>query len=513
MGNGEWARQRAMGNGSVCELRSPIAYCPFPIPQPSGQPAPFPSECGPVRLGRTAGWRLVGCLCIGVGCGAVGVRGQSAQPVEPVPVEPATTEPAEPLGTPVSPGPPEVNIEQPEVEAPPPPPPEEPEAVLWLRDGRRITGFLAEPPGGAAPGTVVLRIGGLPTRFGPELVDRVEVLPPLLERYRAMREAIDGHDPDELVRLAEWLLSRKQYALAVAELERAVEVRPGHAAAASMLLVARGQRDLAARAGRPSERAPGGDGAGGRRPVRRAFPTLTPEQINVIKVYEIDLKSRTPPRVVVARETMLKLFEANAGSAHVPATAEAREEILRWPPWKQLELMFRLQARDLYGQVKVVGNPPVMERFRDDLHRTWLLNACSSTRCHGGEEAGRLFLNTSRPNSEATVYTNFLILETFKLADGTPLIDHDEPQRSPLLQMALPRKDSIRPHPVVPGPDGQGDVWRPALRNTDDARFVEAIRWIKSLYRPRPEYPIEYQPPRAVAAEAALPSATPKKGR
>ncbi|MFM9994493.1 MAG: hypothetical protein ACKVU4_01685 [Phycisphaerales bacterium] len=476
-----------------------------------------------MRLGRTAGWRLVGCVCIGVGCGAVVARGQASDPVSPStpPVEPQTTEAGATAPAVVPIDPPEGDAGQPETAAEPaaPLPAEEPEGVLWLRDGRRITGFIVAPPEegegeGGGGGGVTLRIGGLPTKFAADIVDRVEILPPLLERYRAMREAIDGRDPDDLVRIAEWLLARKQYTLAVEELERAVAVRPGHAPASSLLLIARGQRDLAARAGvgggAPADRA--GTPGGARRPARRAFPTLTPEQINIIKVYEIDLASRPAPRLVIPRETMVEVFEEHAGSGYVPANAEAREEILRWTPSKQLELMFRLQARDHYGDVKVIGNPPVMERFRDGIHRTWLINSCATTKCHGGEEAGRLFLGTHRPNSDPSVYTNFLILERFKLTDGTPLIDHDEPQRSPLLQMALPRKDSIRPHPVVPGATG-ADVWRPTLRNTDDPRFVDAIAWIKSLYRPRPEYPIDYQPPSAVGAEAALPATKPEAGR
>ena len=74
------------------------------------------------------------------------------------------------------------------------------------------------------------------------------------------------------------------------------------------------------------------------------------------------------------------------------------------------------------------------------------------------------------------------------------LIDWDDPARSPLLQMALNRSDSLTPHPDVgSGPGSRG--WRPVFRSTEDRRFQLAVEWIRSMYRPRPEYPIDYQPP------------------
>jgi hypothetical protein len=61
--------------------------------------------------------------------------------------------------------------------------------------------------------------------------------------------------------------------------------------------------------------------------------------------------------------------------------------------------------------------------------------------------------------------------------------------------MGLPRAGSRYPHPPVPAADGRADLWRPTFRNAVDRRFIEATEWINSMYRPRPEYPIEYTPP------------------
>lgn len=380
---------------------------------------------------------------------------------------------------------------------------EQPEAIVLLKDGRRITGLLVERTREA----VVLKVGGIATRLPADIIDRVEVLPPVLERYQQMRDAIDDDDPDQLVQLAEWLRSRARFDLAIKELLRALEVRPGHPEATRLLTLVRGQRELASRAGSGDRGAPRPAGAPAPA-VRPDFPVLSPDQINTIKVYEIDLKS--PPDLLVDRDTMTRLMERHSGDPSIPPTAEGREALYRLAPARQVELIFKLQARELYPEIRVIGQPHSMTRFRDEVHRPWIVNSCATTRCHGGEEAGRLYLSNRRPNSEATVYTNFLILERFRLPDDSPLLDYDEPARSALLQMALPRRDSLVPHPIVPGPDGRGDLWRPAIRSTDDRRFQQAVEWMKSMYRPRPQYPVDYQPPKAVAAEAALP-ATPAK--
>ena len=113
-----------------------------------------------------------------------------------------------------------------------------------------------------------------------------------------------------------------------------------------------------------------------------------------------------------------------------------------------------------------------------------------------------------RPNSDAAVYTNFLILDRFQLSDGRSLIDYQDPAHSPLVQMGLPRENATTPHPKVPGASARSDLWKPVFESTDDKRFTDAMEWIKSMYRPRPQYPIPYEPPGASAPgadAAALP--------
>lgn len=236
----------------------------------------------------------------------------------------------------------------------------------------------------------------------------------------------------------------------------------------------------------------GGDGADAPRAGRPVFPHLTPYQINLIKVYETDLAD--PPRMQVSQEVVTKVMDEYAGHELIPTTREGRAAMLRMPPARILDLMFRLRARQYYGEVQVQGEPKSMRLFRDNVHGAWLINSCATANCHGGPYAGRLWLSANRRNAEDTIYTNFLILERFRLADGTPLIDYDAPARSPLLQMGLPREDSLHPHPLVA--TGRSSRWRPVFRTADEARYRDSIAWINSMYRPRPEYPIDYTPPK-----------------
>jgi hypothetical protein len=120
------------------------------------------------------------------------------------------------------------------------------------------------------------------------------------------------------------------------------------------------------------------------------------------------------------------------------------------------------------------------------------MNGCATTRCHGGEEAGRLYLYNKSPASDRSAYTNFFIIEKFRTAQGMALIDYNEPRRSPLLQMGLPRDKATIKHPDV---GGAGRRRAPAFTSEDDPRFRQAVAWIRTMYPNRPEYPIEYTPP------------------
>ncbi|HZW07408.1 MAG TPA: hypothetical protein VFF65_09805, partial [Phycisphaerales bacterium] len=162
-------------------------------------------------------------------------------------------------------------------------------------------------------------------------------------------------------------------------------------------------------------------------------------------------------------------------------------------------------ARDYYDKVRIVDQPEPMRRFRDDVQRVTLLSGCATSQCHGGRDAGRLVLSTYRPSNDLTLYTNYYILTSYRTADGRSLIDWEQPEQSLLLQYALPREFARSRHPQVLR-DGK-DVWRPALTGPEDVRARGITDWVRSAYRPRPDYTLDYTPFRPFTPPAPVESA------
>lgn len=436
---------------------------------------------------------------------------------QPAPA-PAPADAPAPAPAPASPEPQVPPEPQPEV-----PPEAEPEAVVTMRDGSRFTGLLIARD----DRQVVLRIAGLRQTFKTSTVERVELLPPVVERYRRLRAAIDPDDLDQRFQLVDWLLARQRLDLAKIELDELAQRRPGHPVAerrrqeVTALLALREKprpapaQDRLAAPGGAERPDPDDDADRDDAPGPAPVPLLSPYDANLIKVFEVNLAR--PPRLDVPRQTIDALLEQHAGNPLLPDTREGRDALYREHPARLLELLFRLRARELYGSVRVIDQPEAVRRFRDDVQRAWMINACATTACHGGAEAGRFVLATRRPGAEPAVLTNLLILDRYRLADGTPLINYDQPQRSPLIHLGLPRELSAHPHPLATrGPAGQ-DAWRPLFRDLSDPRVQATVDWIRSMYRPRPAYPVEYTPlhpfdapqPGAAPGPAAAPPAPP----
>ena len=339
----------------------------------------------------------------------------------------------------------------------------------------------------------LILIEGVEARFRRGDVERVFLQESAENRYRSMRRAIKDEDLERLVLLAQWLQANRLYKEALHELDHVLTLDPNQGEAIrlksivlELLALRANDKDKGDPEVRPDDRSRERPARFPDRPGPSEFPYLTERQINLIKVFEIDL--RDPPKVVIPRETVERMLLRYADNPLVPGDEESRRALLRAAPEKILELMFRLRAREFYEDVLVEDNPKAMAQFRDKVHSSWLINNCATTRCHGGSASGRLQLSNWKPNSERTLYTNFLILERFRTEDDLPLIDYENPDRSVLLELTLPHAESRRPHPEVPG-------WNPIFRDRSNRKFRQAVEWISSMYRPRPDYPIEYIPP------------------
>ncbi|MEM7754295.1 MAG: hypothetical protein AAF297_01515 [Planctomycetota bacterium] len=378
------------------------------------------------------------------------------------------------------------------------------EARVVLTSGQSVVGLLISEDAGG----IRLRVDGRELFVPAADVIHLERLAAIDQRYRERRDRIAPGDTEMRLALAEWLRDRERFALALVEAETALGVDPGNRRARTLAAWLQAQlvlenRTRARREGlevgesRPGPETPGAEAPKRGRPRTERLPLLTPEQVNLIRVYEIDLNN--PPRLSIPRPTMERLFNEYADHPLVPRDPEARLALLGARPERKLDLMFRTQARALYPEVKVISDPYSLQVFRQRIHGRWLVRACASNGCHGGAEASRLRLAADRPNRAETVYTNFLILERFRLENGEPLINHQTPEASAFLRAGL-RPDVSRAvagvedawtHPEVPATRGRRG-WRSIFRGPDDARYEDAVAWIRSLYRPRPDYPIEY---------------------
>lgn len=366
------------------------------------------------------------------------------------------------------------------------------EARIELRTGRTVEGLLVSRDGRRA----TLRVMGKDTEF--DLADALsfDMLGSVPESFRALRLATPDDDVPGRLQLVRWLRDRGAYFTALDETTDIVATEPHNRDANEMLrwLESQIQLKISASVRRDESPAEPDERAVQRRKIDK-FPVLTEEEINLIRVYEVDFDH--PPRLDVPRATVQEFIDLYGTHEVMPRDPEGKRALLRRDPLTVLDMMFRAQARPLYGDVQVLEDPRSMRLWRTQIHSKWFAGSngsCASASCHGGQEAGRLYLNNARTNTDATVYTNFYIADRFRLRDGTPLIDYDEPAASALLQMALPRERSDRPHPQVTRTAGRRG-WRPYFRDENDLRFRRAVEWIRSMYRPRPDYPIEYEPP------------------
>jgi hypothetical protein len=424
------------------------------------------------RAPSPARWATLALVVIGLHA----PTGLAQDAAHPAPAQPATPTPNEPAPEKVAVG---------------------AETELLMRDGRRILGVMIEENAEH----IVISVSGIATPFARTSVQRIRALPSVEDRYRELRAAIDDEDVDQLLQLAEWLRSRGRLDLALWEVDHVLAVEPNNARGQELKVWIVEQQKVAE--ARASGRRDGADIA---QPADQDFPLLTDYQINIIRVFEVDLKN--PPRMLIPRSAVRQFLDTYAGRAvegrgEVPTTPEGREMFLRQKPPAILAWFFDLRARELYGEVQVLENPRSLRLFRDEVNRTWLTNSCATSKCHGGDDAGRLKLYNKRPNSDASSYTNFLILDRFHTTTGLGLIDYAEPARSPLLEMGLPQDQAVFKHPNVDSIEH--GKWRPAFRDRSDEKYLRALDWIRAMYPERTPYPIEYSPPAGRTSSPDLP--------
>ncbi|MFM7479881.1 MAG: hypothetical protein ACKO4V_01975 [Planctomycetota bacterium] len=333
-------------------------------------------------------------------------------------------------------------------------------------------------------------IGDTPRVIPREAVYRVVLIRPFDEQYKLLRESIDPDDHVRRLALCDWLVSQRKYSLAEQELVPLVEASKLPEAVA---LLKRVRSQLKLDAGRAAAATRRAD-ADVKKETKDASPAfdmsglrlLSDAEINLIRVYEIDFDR--PPRIAIAPADARQLFADHASNPRVPPDAAEQTALAEGDPLRLVRLAFDLKARDFYPRIRVLTEPESMLRFRRDVHDSWLIPNCATSGCHGGPDGGSLFLHRGERGDMQVATTNMLHILLGRTGDR-PLLDFSDAARSPLLQYALPSDETATPHPPVKG-------WKPAFgKRVNEAKFAASVAWIRSLYQPRPTYPVDYEPP------------------
>jgi len=329
----------------------------------------------------------------------------------------------------------------------------------------------------------------------------------ILAEYRNRRAALNVNNRDQWYDLARWLDRKDHHDLALEVVNEMIRRYPDDNRGLLLRNMVLGhQAEADNRDGTPGRKRPPSGTDGGRRKDDR----LTHEQINLIKVWELDVSTR--PRVVVPRKTIDDLFRIYAHRDIVPKGASERRRFRGLKDYRQAHLLIKLDARDLLAQIQIKDEPAVLQDFRKMIHQPYVISYCGTRRCHGDDDAAAFRLIRTRPKDKRTAYTNFFILNSYESPTGY-MIDRPEPESSLLIQYGLLPDDANVPHPKTDG-------WRPYYRNRKDPRFTNAIKWVGSLAEPlrMPNYGVSYVVPPArklKAPPAASPDTndTPPAGR
>lgn len=376
---------------------------------------------------------------------------------------------------------------------------------LQLKDGRTLTGELVTE----TPAAVTLRIKNIEAS-----IPRTEIRPngirfklSLAEEYQQRRQGLADDDYDGRFELARWLFTHKTneaYKLALTELDDVLTHKPDMQRAKYLRDAIQNilSKEAAAPPATPVKPAPSGDTpANPEAALATGTPgkvrLLTPQEINLIRLYEINLDGERP-QVSIPREVIQELFKQFRDDPVMKPYlgTQGQRRFYSLQGYQQLGIIFDAKARDLYPKILVRTEPAVIRRFRTLINTNYLVRYCGQ--CHSEGKAKGFYILTQRPNTDATVYTNYLILARSH-NNNLPFLFRDEPQRSPLVQMGLPRKDATTPHPDVRG-------WKPFFtQGTRDPRYTEMLDWIKSIYTAGDEYPIDFKVPGDSGTSSLLP--------
>lgn len=285
---------------------------------------------------------------------------------------------------------------------------------------------------------------------------------------------IDGH-----MKLALWCREQKAYDLLRRECNHILGIDPNHTQARLLLELA--QQRMAADGDDDQQDETKSDDAGERR-TAAGVVMLTDEQVQKIRRQMLDLERPENVRVNFKNDVLNRFWEEAAAKQNLPRSERATFFRLS-PARKAQEILrhvkFQGYNESLVDDVEILTDPLIMNEFAT---RVWPIidSGCATAACHGGVKAEGIAFVTERSNSDATIYTNYMILHEY-VKDDQFLINRDRPDESLILTYGRPPElvKSNQRHPT--------DI-SPVFLQTSISTYRRVLRWLTALAPPRPDY-------------------------
>ncbi len=363
-------------------------------------------------------------------------------------------------------------------------------ADVVLNDGQVLFGEVTD----TASGHRITMPGGGTTDIARSMVKEVRRYESPDDAYAKKSAALPKDDAKGHLELALWAHDQGMMDR-MAEQARAVLATIPEHSAARLLMMIHEQSKLGPVTGGGDDRDGNGGGDGGGPTSQPELPTLTDRDINVIRV--VELKPGEPLPMSFREGALEQAWTQLAALDPNRFGPREKNEFLRAPPNKQLELILSMTAVDLIAGIAnmvTVNRDPTPLRVWKTRVQPWVLKNCATAECHGGPTGGTPWrLISARMTDDKTTYTNFYIMSQYQGPRGGRLIDRDLPQDSLLLQYALPKERSPRTHPLV-----KGNPIPVCLPSTEDAMYRGILAWIRDReiggLRIRAVYNINYPP-------------------
>jgi len=353
------------------------------------------------------------------------------------------------------------------------------------------------------------------------------------QEYRARFSALDARDVKGHYALAEWCREQGQYQLLLRQADFVLSLDPEHENAKLLRRIA--VRELSRRP--PAKGEPGRPGAEAAEAADGEY--LTPSQIQKLRFAEFlrpteavfrlldpqageddeeeeededdDAREDGPREFMQVRFSPGVLHDFLDEMAGHPdfSGREARIRFMKLTPTQQLQLI-RHHTGDKYARrIEIASDPLVFKEFRKV--QPVVMAGCATSACHGGPEAKGFRLRIGRPDTEANLYTNFMILNRVA-KNKDRVINRTKPEDSLILEFGLPLRYAEKTHPV--------QIPELYPRGYDDPRYQLVLKWIEMLTIPMPRsgvslpgYPEPPPPGAGIGGRPAAEEGKPEPGK